>query len=128
VRAFLDDAVAHWTQWDKVMTSGNFGTDQTPLNFVVRRENEPIHFLPRPFNLINCFPMDATLSALDQSANPDRALFAEKAFARPRAFHFVEYGYIWHFTNVIALRSLVMRETWRRVRHNYPGASASGDE
>ena len=47
---------------------------------------------------------------------------AEKAFARSWAFDFVEFGYVWHFTNVIALRSFVMRETWRRIRHNYPGA------
>jgi hypothetical protein len=50
-------------------------------------------------------------------------LFAQKAFGRPSAFNFVGHGYIWHFTNVVALRALVMRETWRRIRHNYPGAN-----
>jgi len=45
-----------------------------------------------------------------------------------RAFDFVEFGYIWHFTNVVALRSLVMGETWRRIRHNYPGALLSDED
>jgi hypothetical protein len=128
IRTFLDHAVTQWPQLDKVMISGNFGTDQTPFNFIVRQANEPIHFLPRPFNLINCFPMTWALSVIAQAPNPDSALFAEKAFSRPRAFDFVEFGYIWHFTNVVELRSPIMGETWRRIRHNYPGALLNDDE
>ena len=32
-----------------------------------------------------------------------------------------------HFTNVVALRALTMRETWRRVGRNYPGAELRED-
>lgn len=128
VRSFLEQAVTHWPLLDKIMMSGNFGTEQTPLNFAVRQANEPVHFLPRPFNLINCFPMTWALSAIAQEPNPDPVRFAEKAFGRAWAFDFVEFGYIWHFTNVVALRSLVMGETWRRFRHNYPGARVSDED
>jgi len=121
IRAFLDYSVKNWPQLDTVMMSGNFGTEQTPLNFMVRRENEPVFFLPRPFNFVNCFPMPEELYKLEQSSRPDPTLFAAKAFAPPWAFDFVELSYIWHFTNVVTLRSLVMRETWRRVQNNYPG-------
>lgn len=128
VRAFLDHAVTHWPHLEKVMTSGNFGTDQTPLNFMVKQLNEPVHFLPRPFNLINCFPMTSTLSAIERAPDPDPAAFRETAFGRPGTFDFVGFGYIWHFTNVVAFRSLAMRETWRRIRHNYPGALPSDED
>jgi hypothetical protein len=128
IRAFLEYSVKNWTQLDKVMMSGNFGTEQTPLNFMVRRENEPVLFLPRPFNFVNCFPMQAELAQLERSPRPDPDLFAAKAFARPWAFDFVELGYIWHFTNVVTLRSLVMRETWRHVQGNYPGAAVREEQ
>jgi hypothetical protein len=130
IRAFLDHAVRSWPELDAAMTSGNVGTEQTPLNFMVKRENEPVHFLPRPFNFVNCFPLHEDLVKLEQgaliqteqSARPDPALFAVKAFGRPSTFDFVELAYVWHFTNVVTLRSPVMGETWRRVQDNYPGA------
>jgi hypothetical protein len=134
IRAFLDYAVTHWRGLEGVMTSGNVGTEQTPLNFMVRRENEPVHFLPRPFNFVNCFPMQGEVAQIEnkafahaeQNGRPDPALFAAKAFGRPWAFEFVELAYVWHFTNVVTFRALVMGETWRRVKGNYPGAAARG--
>jgi len=117
------------------MTSANVGTEQTPLNFMVKRENEPVHFLPRPFNFVNCFPLHEDLVKLEQNAltgteqspRPDPALFAVKAFGRPSTFDFVELAYIWHFTNVVTFRSPVMGETWRRVQSHYPGAVVQND-
>jgi hypothetical protein len=122
IRAFLDHSVKAWRELEAVMTAGNVGTEQTPLNFMVRRENEPVHFLPRPFNFVNCFPLPGDLAKAGDGAIPDPALFAAKAFGRPRAFEFVELAYIWHFTNVVNFRSPVMGETWRRVQSHYPGA------
>jgi len=130
IGAFLDFSVKNWPRLDAAMASGNVGTDQTPLNFMVKREKEPVFFLPRPFNFVNCFAMPEELSRLGQGARPDPALFAEKAAAHPWAFDFIELSYIWHFTNVVTMRSLVMGETWRRVQSNYPGAvvrDAQGD-
>jgi hypothetical protein len=79
--------------------------------------------LAPPFNLVHCFPVTRALAAIDRSPSPDPILFAQKAFSMPSAFEFLELGYVWHFTNVIALRSTVMGEVWRRVRHRYPGAA-----
>jgi len=81
-----------------------------------------VFFLLRPFNFLNCFPMPDELLRMEQGAHPDTALFAVKAFSQPWAFDFVELRYIWHFTNVVTHRSLVMGETWRRFKENYPGA------
>ena len=130
IRAFLDDATTRWAELEAVMTSGNVGTEQTPLNFTVRRENEPVHFLPRPFNFVNCFPLPTELAQIEhralrqteQSLPPDPALFAAKAFGHQLAFKFVELAYVWHFTNVVTFRAQVMAETWRRVQSHYPGA------
>jgi hypothetical protein len=122
---FLNFSAAHWPQLHAVIQSGDFGTDQTPLNFMLRRENEPIFFLPGSFNVLHCFPMDAELATIDASPNPDVVRFASKAFASPLAVQFVRFAYIWHFTNVIGLRSVVMRETWCRIRQYYPGAELS---
>src|SRR6266852_4993647 len=50
----------------------------------------------------------------------DPALFAQKVFSRPGAFDFLELGYVWHFSGIRRLRSMIMGEAWRRVRNNYP--------
>lgn len=125
IQAFLEFSLRHWTDLNTVMQSGNFGTDQTPLNFIFRREGVPVHLLPRAFNVLHCFPMDATLKAIERSPAPDPILFTERAFSLPEAFEFLERGYIWHFNSVVAMRSVVMRETWRRVGPNYPGVYVS---
>jgi hypothetical protein len=123
IRAFLDHSVRLWPELEAVMTSANVGTEQTPLNFMMKREKEPVHFLPRPFNFVNCFPLPGEIAKIGHDGSPDSALFAAKAFGRPRAFEFVELAYVWHFTNVVTFRSLVMGETWRRVQGHYPGAA-----
>jgi hypothetical protein len=127
LHAFADFAGTHWTELQAAIKQGGLGTDQTALNFIARRENEPVFLLPRPYNLLHCFPMDRELFELEGSPTPDRELFAKKAFSRGWAFNFVDYGYVWHFANIVALRSLVMGETWRRIRLHYPGAVCDGD-
>jgi len=119
---FLQFSAANWPQLELVITSGDFGTDQTPLNFMLRQQNEPIFFLPGSFNVLHCFPMDSELAQMDSSPDPDPTRFASKAFASPLAFQFIRFAYVWHFTNVVGLRKVVMRETWRRIHQYYPGA------
>jgi hypothetical protein len=131
IRAFLDFSVKNWPRLDAAMTSGDLGTEQTPLNFMVKREKEPVFFLPRPFNFVNCFPLPAELAQVEQialtqaehSVRPDPALFAAKAFGRPIAFEFVELAYVWHFTNVVTFRSLVMGETGGGCKATIPARS-----
>jgi hypothetical protein len=40
----------------------------------------------------------------------------------PGAFDFIQHSYVWHYNNTVTIRADLMRETWRRVRENYPGA------
>ena len=109
-----------------MMRARDFGTDQTPLNLVLRREREPVWVLPPPYNFLHCFPMDEPLLALEKGPQPEPELFARTAFSRPWAFEFIGLAYVWHFTNVVAHRSLVMEEVWRRVAGHYPGAVIDG--
>jgi len=122
LRTFLEFCLRHWSELTEIMAMRTVGTDQTPLNFIVRRENEVVRFLPSAFNLINCFPMDQILLEIEEDSTPNWDSFARRAFGRPENFDFVYRGYIWHFTNVLASRRLVMEETWRIVRGHYPGS------
>jgi len=121
IHAFTEFTARQWPTLEPVIRSSNVGTDQTPMNFAVRLANEPVFGLPRPFNYLNCIPMDDELMRMEGSAEPDPGKLAAKLEARPRTLNFIDLGYVWHFTNVLRLRPLIMRETWRRVRHNYPG-------
>jgi len=121
-REFAVFCADNWGRLSAVNGTGEFGTDQTPFNFFLRSRNQQICFLPAPYNLLHCFPMDHVLLKIERSSDPDWAAFTQLAFTRPKAFEFIELGYIWHFTNVYASRRLVMEETWRRVGQNYKGA------
>lgn len=102
-------------------SSGNFGTDQTALNFMVRRERHPVRWLPPEFNLLHCFGWSdrETKARFESSPDPDWGLFDRVVLGRPGTFDFIDWGYVWHFTNTVAARSRAMAETWRRVRHHY---------
>jgi hypothetical protein len=65
--------------------------------------------------------MNQMLSAIEKSKTSDWTLFNARAFDRSGAFDFIHLGYVWHFTNVTTSRYIVMRETWRRICHNYDG-------
>jgi hypothetical protein len=119
INFFLEFLTERWTRIDAIQRSGDYGTDQTPLNFVVSATKEPVNFLPPAFNVLHCFPMNHLLRVLERQTNPDWEFFADHAFSRPNAFDFVERGFIWHFTNVIQSRRFVMGETWRRFRFHY---------
>jgi len=122
---FLEFVFHNWTKLSAVISSGNFGTDQTPLNFVLRRDRIPVQFLPAQYNMVHCFPMDPILFAMDNSPAADPIEFAIRAFQRREAFQFCDRGYIWHFSNLVAFRATVMRQVWRRVAANYPGADCA---
>ena len=90
IRAFLDDATTRWAELEAVMTSGNVGTEQTPLNFTVRREKvaggSPFR---GPSIFVNCFPLPTELAQIEhralrqteQSCLPSRAVCSESVQA-----------------------------------------------
>jgi hypothetical protein len=122
INAYLDFVGARRHALRAVELSGNFGTDQTPLNFFMRLAGESVQFLPRPFNVLNCLPSDPMIFALEMNPTADEAGFAAKVFARPGFFDFIDFGYVWHFSSIFASRYRVMSETWNRIRQHYPGA------
>jgi hypothetical protein len=124
VRSLVDLARRRWPELRAIQESGDYGTDQTILNFLLKRANEHVTLLPPPFNCLMCFPLDHELLKLEKSEPAGCAEFASKAFGHPENFDFIDMAYVWHFTNVVACRRVVMEETWRRIRHHYPGVRA----
>jgi hypothetical protein len=55
----------------------------------------------------------------ESGAKPDWSRFERWASASRQAFAFIDWGYLWHFTNTVTARSRAMAETWRRVRQHY---------
>jgi hypothetical protein len=102
---------------EEVQRSGDFGIDQTLLNFLTRKRAEQVQLLPGPFNLVNCcvLPPRAWIK-YEQEGCPDLSELLEM----PGLFDFVNYGFVWHFTGNQRTRTAVMAETWRRVCANYP--------
>ena len=118
---FCEFCGKHLPELQDISRSAEVGTDQTPLNFVVRQESAAVSFLDRRFNFLNCFGYEnETRRYFEFSPAPDWSAFSERAFSAPQAFDFIETGFIWHFTNVVAARTPVMAETWRRVKDRYP--------
>jgi len=113
--------VERFAEIDKICRASNVGTDQTPLNFMVRREKQKVLFMSFAFNLMYCFGWRdlATRMEFEDNLKPDWRSFRSKALALPNAFDFLNQGYIWHFTNTVAARRRVMAETWKIVRHFY---------
>jgi hypothetical protein len=122
LRNLVSFATDRWPELAAVIRAGDVGTDQTPLNLILRRQHEPLSILPPPYNFLHCFPMDHALLTLDRAPRPEPDLFARKGFSREWAFEFIDLAFVWHFTNVVNHRSLVMEEVWRRVARHYPGA------
>jgi hypothetical protein len=110
-----------WPEIRAVQEPRNLGTDQTPLNFMVRSRGEAVRLLDPPFNAVRCFPLNGELLRYEYQADPDWSRFDEVAFSHPETFEYIEHSYVWHFSNVVKSRARVMAETWRRVRDHYPG-------
>lgn len=125
LRLFLDVLTEFSTEFSRISHSGDYGTDQTPLNFVLRKEREPITLLPRPYNFLNCFPVTPELRSIEKAIDPDWTLFSQKAFSPANVFQFISLGYIWHFTSLTAAREVVMRETWNKICQNYPSSTVN---
>jgi len=115
-----------WADLYPITQSADVGTDQTVLNYLVRRDRHPFRYLPPRFNLVNCVQMTPDLWMMELSADLS-ALALDQVTLSPKVFHFVEMAYVWHFTNVVAVRELLMKETWRHMSAHYPGAKLLED-
>jgi hypothetical protein len=120
IAAFLELISTRWPELRAIQQSSRVGADQTPLNFVVRREGQPVTFIPAPFNLVQCVPSSPVLWTLERGAVRDPDPLVKSLLSSPDTFNFINYGYIWHFTNVVKFRRHFMEETWRRVQAHYP--------
>jgi hypothetical protein len=121
IAAFLDFVAAHWRELRTLHADGRLSVDQTLVNFMAKRQREAITFMPPPFNLIRCVSMTPLLWACENGTSTDEAALAKAIASNPPTFDFIDYGYIWHFTNVVKIRRVVMEEVWRRICGHYPG-------
>jgi hypothetical protein len=72
------------------------GSDQTPVNYLVRREGFPITYLDKKFNL---------------SQLHTRGVLNDLMF---------ETGYVWHFNGFEkTMRNQIMEQTWNAIKNNY---------
>jgi hypothetical protein len=121
IAKFLDIVTTRWRELQEIQQASPVGTDQTPLNFTVRLMCERVHVLPRPFNLLHCAPMVPSLLALERGEATNPTSFCDTVRRQPELFGFIDFGHVWHFTNVVVTRQLVMEEVFRKVSRYYPG-------
>jgi hypothetical protein len=119
LRKFVEFSLDRWSELCPVMHAEDVGTDQPVLNFFFKSAGEPVHYLPRTFNLIHCVNLDPFEAILAQSSPEEHA----RTFSSPWLYDFIDLAYIWHFTNVLDSREIAMAETWTRICHNYDGAA-----
>ena len=73
------------------------GTDQTPVNYLVKKSECDVKLMNKKWNLTHLNRKELLMN-----------------------FKFVNAGYIWHFNGFDKQhRSQIMRETWNNVKHNY---------
>jgi hypothetical protein len=122
LRALVDTYRRNRAELAAVQRRTDVGVDQTLLNFVVRLKQEPITFLPAPFNLMHCLPIPLLTLIELESATPEqrRRQLVDEIMRTPGMFDFVDHSYVWHYNNTVAIRADFMRETWRRISDHYP--------
>lgn len=126
---FCEFVNRHWPQLTEAQKAGQpgTGTDQTPLNFIVRHAREPVRLLPPPFNLLHCVPMTRLLWEVEHGIETDVSLLVHSLRTQPDMLEFIDHGYVWHFNNVVETRRVVMSEVWRAIAAHYPGAALAAE-
>jgi hypothetical protein len=93
-----------------VMETRRLGTDQTPVNFLARREGVALDFLPPAYNLM-----------IYHHDLHGEHIFAEGVFTR--------MGHVWHFSGSSPMRLQSMRAAWQAYGHRYhPAPTPAGDD
>jgi hypothetical protein len=133
LRAFLAFYDENRERLQKLHASDDFGTDQTPLNYMVRKLGVELELLPPPFNLQQCLEVPSALipSMMSKVKTPQvttpQDLARQLDLLAPDAFAFIEYGLVWHFVHLplvgwgVPLRAFVMYEALRRCVSKYRG-------
>ena len=117
-RALIAFVLEHKRALQPIFHSWQAGDDQTPFNFLVKRLGIRVRYLDARFNMIHCVPISQELLLLESGTVP--ALPAElDAELAPSQLDFIEMGYVWHFTNVIRTRALVIAKVWSLIRAAY---------
>ncbi len=99
-----------------IFNSWQFGDDQTPLNFLAKRLAININFLDARFNMMHCVPATQQLFQLEHQANLPHDTPLDLSLS---ALPFIEMGYIWHFNNVVHVKTLVMAKVWPLISAAY---------
>jgi hypothetical protein len=112
----------HRTALEQVQKQADVGIDQTVLNFILNQRQEPMTFLPRAYNHVGCFqiPFDLQVDIRLKGKTIDFG-----ALKQAQSFDFIDYSYVWHFTNGfsdVMSRRVAMGETWRLIQQHYPDA------
>jgi hypothetical protein len=129
LRAFLAFYAAHREELQKLHATGNFGTDQTLLNYLVKVLGVELQMLPAPFNLVRCLevPHPVVVPSLISNVATPQELVIELERIVPNPFSFMEFGNVWHFAQMpivgwgVPLREFVMYEVLRRSISQYCG-------
>jgi hypothetical protein len=127
LRAFLDFHRENRAALQKLHAGRDFGTDQTPLNYLVRKLGVELQVLPAPFNMLRCLEVpDRVIASIPSITTPQSLACALDRFA-PQAFAFMDLGHVWHFARVpvmgwgVPLRAFIMYDTLRRRISEYHG-------
>jgi hypothetical protein len=88
---------ANQSDLDHMQRTLRKGTDQTPVNYIVRQQSVNINYLPKVWNLTH---------------------LSRKEILHD--FMFIDCGFIWHFNGFEKeLRYNIMQHTWDKIKHNY---------
>ena len=81
----------------KLQNTISKGTDQTPVNYILKGSNFKVNYLPKTFNL---------------------AHFNRKEILQDLMF--IDCGYVWHFNGFDKeWREPIMRDAWNKIKGNY---------
>jgi hypothetical protein len=129
LRTFLAFYAENRAELKRLHARGNFGTDQTLLNYLVRMLGVQLALLPAPFNLVQCVevPHPLVVPSLISDVTTPQELAIKLNRIAPHAFAFMQYSYVWHFAQMplvgwgVPLRAFVMYEALRRSISEYRG-------
>jgi hypothetical protein len=120
--AFVDLYRKHRPELENIQRAGDFGTDQTLMNLLVRALEIGVHHLLPIYNLLHCFRLKSRdYVRYEHEGGPLDPAFEQKVLGAPGAFDFVDHACVWHFTHTVRTRPAAMAATWNRIRHHYGG-------
>jgi hypothetical protein len=127
LRTFLAFYVENREALKKLQASRDVGTDQTPLNYLVKKLGVELQVLPPPFNLLRCLEAPATVFSSLSTATTLQSLASQLDIVAPQAFAFMDFAHVWHFARVpvaawgMPVRAFVMYDALRRRVSEYHG-------